>query len=853
MRDRRWYARPWIYVGLGALLVTAWLARSLLLGPLVASLTAGMLADATGGRATVRQASGGWLTNARLAGVEISDGGAEPAWRVAIGSLQAQYDPALLGGELGALRSVTVEDLQAEILLDHQSPGPSAWPPVFAQLPAELPHLQVRGEVVVRSGEAETRLAGMQCALTSDRLALSVAGLTLAGRTLELPACVLLRSAPDAFRLQAPMQLAVPGITTPLWIDTLRLTLGREVQELVASGRLAGGTWQATSSASGTRCNLQAVNLVQLGLVPAAMGHLTVDAVIEQQSEGWRLSDLRLSAPGVRVQASAHLLRAPWRCADLLAEVVVDLAQLPGQHAVAGELRGRVAGLAELQPERWRQSDLRLELAGRSLAWADVPAAPLDLVLQLHDGQIEVASLSAVWDGLELALMPEATVQAVPDADGWRLVCPPLRCAGGVLQVSATVAPDGVLNGELRLEGLPLAGLPGLRLLRYAQGTVSGRLLLSGSLRQPRLQGELGLAGLEVKVSPDVPTFSAGQARLAYADGALRIVDLHGDLGGSTLHVTGKADRDGLDLVCSGSNLLLVQRSDARLRADVELRLGGTLEEPRLAGNVRVVSALFTPEVNVGGAGGGDRLVLFELADPPWSRMRFDLTIGSLQADPGGDAGVRVATRWGRGSCDLDLHLGGTGAAPEPRGRVAVRAGVVTLPFSTLQITHGELVFPPGEPFRPQIHAIAGARIRRYDVQLQVSGPLDEPVVRVSGSGLDEQEAMLLLTTGSTPRELQDEHGQRAAIGRIGTWLGHETWRNLAGPDDPDAGPSLFDRVTIEWGREVTAQGRDTIDSEVELTMPGSSPGVLLYGERDRYDQYNAGILLRMYWGGEEP
>jgi hypothetical protein len=214
---------------------------------------------------------------------------------------------------------------------------------------------------------------------------------------------------------------------------------------------------------------------------------------------------------------------------------------------------------------------------------------------------------------------------------------------------------------------------------------------------------------------------------------------------------------------------------------------------------------------------------------------------------------VRVVTRWGRGSCDIDLHLGGTGAAPEPRGRIEVRDGVATLPFSTLQLTHGELVFPPGDPFRPQINASAGARIRRYEVQVQVSGPLDQPVVRASGSGLDEQEAMLLLTTGSTPRELQEEQGQRAAIGRVGTWLGQETWRNLSGPDDPDAGPSLFERVTIEWGREITAQGRDTIDSEVELTTPGSDPAVLLYGERDRYDQYNAGLLLRLYWGGEEP
>lgn len=68
----------------------------------------------------------------------------------------------------------------------------------------------------------------------------------------------------------------------------------------------------------------------------------------------------------------------------------------------------------------------------------------------------------------------------------------------------------------------------------------------------------------------------------------------------------------------------------------------------------------------------------------------------------------------------------------------------------------------------------------------------------------------------------------------------------MGGPDDPDAGPSLTDRVSITWGR-------DTIDSEFELTAPGSYPAVLLYGMRDRYDQYNAGLILRLSWGGEAP
>jgi hypothetical protein len=242
-------------------------------------------------------------------------------------------------------------------------------------------------------------------------------------------------------------------------------------------------------------------------------------------------------------------------------------------------------------------------------------------------------------------------------------------------------------------------------------------------------------------------------------------------------------------------------------------------------------------------------VVPFEFNDPPLSTLRFDVAISSAYGT--GRDGVRLATDLVRADCDLDLHLGGTGAAPELMGRMTVRKGAVFLPFSTLRLTNGELLFPEGDPFHPRINAVANAQVRRWNIALQVDGPLSDPQVRAGGDGLDERDALLLVTTGSTSSELSGEQGQRSAVGRLGTWLGAEAWDFIDGESDPDAGPGLIDRVTLQFGREVSDSGNDTIEAEVEVTEPDLVPGVLIYGERDRWDDYNAGIILRFKWGGE--
>jgi hypothetical protein len=463
----------------------------------------------------------------------------------------------------------------------------------------------------------------------------------------------------------------------------------------------------------------------------------------------------------------------------------------------------------------------------------------------------EVA-LAADAQGLRLSL--------VGSTDGQQVITGQLRSLGAwdpVHLVNAWRAR--ALDGQVTLSGVELgrfvAAVPGVL---HLTGRADGALTLSGTLGAPTSVGTLTLSDVEAKVASLVPTLTDGRARVELADGKIRLVDGVADLGGTPLTISGTWDLthdQQLAVQLDGSNVLLVQRHDARVRADLALTLTGTPGMFTLAGSAVVTNALFSPDLSLlglgsGGTRGDGRLVAFEFTEPPLSTLRFDVAISSRQRQR--HDGVRLATNLVRADCDLDLRLRGTGATPELAGRITVREGLVALPFSTLRLNTGEIQFPEGDPFHPRIKAVANAQVRRWRVTLQVDGALSDPQVRANADGLDQRDAMLLLTTGTVSAELDEEEGQYAVVTRLGTWLGREAWDLIDGEADPDAGPSVFERLTLDVGRNVSSEGRDTIEAQVELTDPDLVPGVLLYGERDRWDDYNAGLILRFRWGGEE-
>ncbi len=824
------------------------------------------------------------IRTARLAGlgVDLSVQGsvASAPWRIEAADVSARADLATIAGVVpGAPNLAGVVRVRATGTLPLTSELPA-----LLHLPSEVQvrsdHLMI-GAVAIEHLRLDAHTADGRLHLTQGEATIADLGVAFTGTTawqdaawrgalttltLNFPGVVASAAEPSAFTYGAagwsvgPVRLASAagalaievrqqGDAGLLVVDAPQLDLSQVgLPYLGGSAQLdidLHGDWNAPSG----QLRLTSDDLrigdrrarVALDLVQEPSGIAIRSGRIDAGADGTLLLTgtvpLRLGRTGVTVVPDDGLPAA--------VEVVVsDLSRWVPQFAAgSAQVRLRLG-----EPQAAHLVDGRLSFSGvRPRPLVEPPAGVRPAPVTELDGGID---LRGTAEGVELAVDLRA--------DGQPTLSGSVR-SPGVWDAQTLTGGwrQRALTGQLQLVDLQLARvvalLPGVQ---HLAGVATGGLRLSGTAKEPLWSGTLALSGVEAKFVTDVPTLAEGSAHLEL-DG--RIIHLRQGgftLGGAPVSIAGDLTLGQPSQVAvrlDGTNVLLVQRHDARLRANLGLTLSGPLDALAVSGRAAVTSALFSPDLSLwqGGAGRGDgRLVPFELVNPPWSTLRFDVQVSS--AFTSAQDGVRVATNLVRADCDLDLHLRGSGAAPELRGRVVMRKGHVFLPFSTLRLTNGELLFPDGDPFHPRVNAVATAQVRRWRVTLQVDGLLADPQVHASGDGLDERDALLLLTAGSTSAELSGEDGQRAALGRLGGWLGLAAWDVIDGESDPDAAPGIIDRLTMDFGRQVSDSGKDTIEAQAGLTEPEINPGVLIYGERDRWDDYNAGLILRFRWGGEE-
>ena len=97
----------------------------------------------------------------------------------------------------------------------------------------------------------------------------------------------------------------------------------------------------------------------------------------------------------------------------------------------------------------------------------------------------------------------------------------------------------------------------------------------------------------------------------------------------------------------------------------------------------------------------------------------------------------------------------------------------------------------------------------------------------------------MLLTTGQLPSTLaaQSAEGQARLVG---SYLAKEVFESYLGSDSTERGAGMFDRLTIEAGREVSRNGTESVLIEYSLT-----PRFAVQAERDAFEDYNLGVVLR--------
>ncbi|ASK34641.1 hypothetical protein CEK62_09725 [Alcanivorax sp. N3-2A] len=472
--------------------------------------------------------------------------------------------------------------------------------------------------------------------------------------------------------------------------------------------------------------------------------------------ESWTLTQPRLGQWQLTDPASFTLSAASQSLARLcLASDAGD-----GHLCVQGEHRanGAVEAQAEVRQvplalaNPWLGESLRL----RGMARADarfsgrLPAPQGEWQLTLDDAAVRVigadlqhtlrlsqAQLSGALEGerlsntLDLVVLDQGELHAT---------------------VQSGLTPDSALQGEVNLS-LPNLGTwaPLIPRVGEARGELRGDLSLAGTLGQPRLAGDVRLADGQASI-PDLG-ITVEQINVSLAGNPAGGLGLDGQarFGEGLLNLQGQWNPSqsplALTVTARGDNLLVAERTDARVKVSPDLTLRGDGDGLHLEGTLTVPSADLTPRqlpesaVTVS----GDQ-VLVDARAQETSALAFAMAVTVALGDQVHFEGF-----------GLDATLAGQlqvtqepGKPAQLNGELIIDEGRYRAYGQNLAIDNGRLLFQ-GAPDNPglDIRAIRKIPSENQVVGVQLSGTLQEPKASIfSDPALEESEAMSYLLTG---------------------------------------------------------------------------------------------------------
>jgi hypothetical protein len=97
-------------------------------------------------------------------------------------------------------------------------------------------------------------------------------------------------------------------------------------------------------------------------------------------------------------------------------------------------------------------------------------------------------------------------------------------------------------------------------------------------------------------------------------------------------------------------------------------------------------------------------------------------------------------------------------SSPRLSGSVTLRKGELLFPKNKLLISSGKIKCLPTQPNNPMIHLTARNRIKKYNISLYISGPLQSPtIILESNPELTEEQIIALLFAGSETISLRSD------------------------------------------------------------------------------------------------
>jgi translocation and assembly module TamB len=283
-----------------------------------------------------------------------------------------------------------------------------------------------------------------------------------------------------------------------------------------------------------------------------------------------------------------------------------------------------------------------------------------------------------------------------------------------------------------------------------------------------------------------------------------------------------------------GTNVPLSREPGAIIRSDLNLRAVKTNDAPPLiTGLARLRDSFLLSDladlVPRQGAVPAARPPYFSVTDLLFADCRLDVNATGSQF-------LKVNSTLFRGVVSANLRLEGTLAEPIALGDLKIDSGTVVFPFANLDVQQGFITLSSADPYHPRISVTAGSKQFGYDVKMDVSGTADSPVIQFTSTPpLSSEQILLIVSAGELPQggiNLTPQQREQT----LAMFLGRDLLSELGFADQAQQ------RLTIRSGEEISEQGVPSYEVDLKLT-----PRWSLVGERDQFNDYNAGVKWKVY------
>jgi len=552
--------------------------------------------------------------------------------------------------------------------------------------------------------------------------------------------------------------------------------------------------------------------------------------------QGAAAIDIRGEGTPDDVRLNSNCTIRDFRVAGELAGDFQGQAEWTGKQVrLEGRARGP-GGLVRFDGEARTEDDWPLEIKGR---YENLHAAPwIHLLLKRElnasvtatgefrlagplggTGRVELESradnLEVSFSGLTLKNEHPAELRWAADT----LAVSPFKMRGPAtdLEIGGTVRFAQPAALSLDAQGQADAALvsfidPALE----AHGRSEIRVRVTGSPEQPLLKGVLDVHEVNL-AHKNLPVRVTGLSGKVLLEGeSARVESLRGTAGGGMLTLDGSVTLGNLpryDLRASLDQVRIPFPTDFTSGVSGKLRLVGTAGRGQLGGELNVRELSVREDIDL-----VSRLLegitpfkeqAPEKTSPLASNIRLDVQVNNASA-------LALETQSLHLLADIDLRLQGTLASPIGFGTIRFRSGDAVFRGNRYKLTRGEIRMVNTPRNQPMVDLEAETRVQRYDLTLDISGPLDNlKVTYRSDPPLPTMDILYLLALGYSKREAE-----------------MSTKTNPAAPA-MEAGALLSQALSSQMsGRVQRLFGASRIKIDPSVVGPGSASGARITVEQ---------------------